>query len=113
MDLSQVCVDTALASACIGSHSSGSMKVLCPIGEKTFMLREDGSGTIRRRSCRMCVPCSCLIAGKDLANVPQAREISDATLDRWPGYYGGTKSDEPKRLKAFEEVRRLRTQATL
>jgi hypothetical protein len=50
-----------------------------------------------------------LNAGKDLAAVLQALEISEATLIRWRAQYGGMKSEEAKRLKALEdENRRLK-----
>ncbi len=50
-----------------------------------------------------------LNAGKDLAAVLQALEISEATLARWWAQYGGMKSEEAKRLKALEdENRRLK-----
>ena len=50
-----------------------------------------------------------LNAGKDLATVLQALEISEATLLRWRAQYGGMKSEEAKRLKALEdENRRLK-----
>jgi putative transposase len=44
-----------------------------------------------------------LSAGKDLAAVLQALEISEATLNRWRNQYGGMKSEEAKRLKHLEE----------
>jgi putative transposase len=44
-----------------------------------------------------------LSAGKDLAAVLQAMEISEATLNRWRNQYGGMKSEEAKRLKHLEE----------
>ena len=44
-----------------------------------------------------------LAAGKDLAAVLQALEISEATLNRWRNQYGGMKSEEAKRLKHLEE----------
>ena len=44
-----------------------------------------------------------LAAGKDLAAVLQALEISEATLNRWRSQYGGMKSEEAKRLKHLEE----------
>ena len=51
-----------------------------------------------------------LNAGKDLAAVLQALEISDTTLDRWRGQYGGMKCEEAKRLKHLEdENKRLKT----
>jgi hypothetical protein len=44
-----------------------------------------------------------LAAGKDLAAVLQALEVSEATLNRWRSQYGGMKSEEAKRLKQLEE----------
>jgi putative transposase len=44
-----------------------------------------------------------LAAGKDLAAVLQALEISEATLARWRNQYGGMKSVEARRLKHLEE----------
>ena len=44
-----------------------------------------------------------LAAGKDLAAVLQALEVSEATLARWRTQYGGMKSEEAKRLKHLEE----------
>lgn len=44
-----------------------------------------------------------LAAGKDLAAVLQALEISEATLNRWRTQYGGMKSEEAKRLKQLED----------
>ena len=50
-----------------------------------------------------------LNAGKDLAAVLQALEISEATLARWRAQYGAMKPEEAKRLMALEdENRRLR-----
>jgi hypothetical protein len=50
-----------------------------------------------------------LNAGKDLAAVLQALEISEATPHCWRAQYGGMKSEEAKRLKALEdENRRLK-----
>lgn len=50
-----------------------------------------------------------LNAGKDLAAVLQALEVSESTLARWRGQYGGMKSEEAKRLKELEdENRRLK-----
>ena len=42
-------------------------------------------------------------AGKTTAEVLQALEISEATLNRWRNQYGGMKSEEAKRLKQLEE----------
>lgn len=44
-----------------------------------------------------------LAAGRDLAAVLQALEVSEATLARWRNQYGGMKSEEAKRLKQLEE----------
>ena len=50
-----------------------------------------------------------LNAGKDLAAVLQSLEVSESTLERWRGQYGGMKSEEAKRLKTLEdENRRLK-----
>ncbi len=50
-----------------------------------------------------------LNAGKDLAAVLQALEISEATYDRWRNQYGGMKAEEAVRLKKLEdENRRLK-----
>ena len=50
-----------------------------------------------------------LNAGKDLAAVPQALEVSQSTFDRWRSQYGGMKAEEAKRLKELEdENRRLK-----
>lgn len=46
---------------------------------------------------------SMLNAGKDLAAVLQALEVSESTLDRWRKQYGGMKSEEAKRLKTLED----------
>ena len=42
-------------------------------------------------------------AGKDLAAVLQALEISEPTFDRWRNQYGGMKAAEAKRLKELEQ----------
>ena len=42
-------------------------------------------------------------AGKTIAEVLQALEVSEATLSRWRSQYGGMKSEEAKRLKQLEE----------
>jgi hypothetical protein len=47
-----------------------------------------------------------LNAGKDLAVVLQALEVSEATYERWRNRYGGMKSEEAKRLKELEEENR-------
>jgi transposase-like protein len=44
-----------------------------------------------------------LNAGKELAEVLQGLEISEATLHRWRAQYGGMKAQEAKRLKELEE----------
>lgn len=42
-------------------------------------------------------------AGKSIAEVLQALEVSEGTLNRWRNQYGGMKSEEAKRLKNLEE----------
>lgn len=50
-----------------------------------------------------------LNAGKDLAAVLQALEISESSYDRWRNHYGGMKAEEAVRLKKLEdENRRLK-----
>ena len=50
-----------------------------------------------------------LNAGKDLAAVLQALEVSESTLESWRAQYGGMKCEEAKRLKHLEdENRRLK-----
>jgi transposase-like protein len=50
-----------------------------------------------------------LNAGKDLAAVLQALEVSESTFDRWRNQYGGMKAEEAKRLKELDdENRRLK-----
>jgi transposase-like protein len=44
-----------------------------------------------------------LNAGKDLAAVLQALEVSEATYLRWRSQYGGMKAEEAKRLKELED----------
>ena len=44
-----------------------------------------------------------LNAGKELGEVLQSLEISEATLHRWRAQYGGMKAQEAKRLKELEE----------
>lgn len=44
-----------------------------------------------------------LNAGKPMAEVCQALEVSEATLHRWRNQYGGMKSEEAKRLKELDE----------
>jgi phage anti-repressor protein len=47
-----------------------------------------------------------LNAGKDLAVVLQALEVSESTYERWRSQYGGMKSEEAVRLKQLEEENR-------
>jgi hypothetical protein len=44
-----------------------------------------------------------LNAGKDLAVVLQALEVSEATYCRWRNQYGGMKAEEAVRLKKLED----------
>ena len=58
-----------------------------------------------------------LASGKDLAEVLQALEISEATYHRWRNQYGGMKGEEAKRLKELEtensRLKRLLAEAEL
>src|SRR4051812_37204847 len=49
-----------------------------------------------------------LNAGKDVAAVLQALEISEATYLRWRNQYGGMKSEEPALVKRILETARRR-----
>ena len=50
-----------------------------------------------------------LNAGKEMAAVLQALEVSESTYARWRSQYGGMKSEEAVRLKKLEdENRRLK-----
>jgi hypothetical protein len=50
-----------------------------------------------------------LTAGKDLAAMLQALEISESSYDRWRNQHGGMKAEEAVRLKTLEdENRRLK-----
>jgi putative transposase len=44
-----------------------------------------------------------LNAGKDLAVVLQALEVSEASYGRWRNQYGGMKAEEAVRLKKLED----------
>ena len=44
-----------------------------------------------------------LNAGKELAAVLQALEVSESTYDRWRNQYGGMKAQEAVRLKKLED----------
>jgi putative transposase len=56
-------------------------------------------------------------AGKDLAAILQALEVSEATYHRWQLQYGGMKAQEAKRLKELEQenarLKRLLAEAEL
>ena len=58
-----------------------------------------------------------LNAGKELAAVLQALEVSEATYHRWQSQYGGMKAQEAKRLKELEQenarLKRLLAEAEL
>lgn len=58
-----------------------------------------------------------LAAGKGIAEVCQALEVSEATFHRWRNQYGGMKAEEAKRLKELEEenkrLKRLLAEAEL
>jgi len=44
-----------------------------------------------------------LNAGKSVAHVCQALEVSEATFHRWRNQYGGMKCEEARRLKDLEQ----------
>ena len=44
-----------------------------------------------------------LNAGKSVAQVCQALEVSEATFHRWRNQFGGMKCEEAKRLKELEQ----------
>ena len=44
-----------------------------------------------------------LNSGKELGDVLQVLEVSEATYHRWRNQYGGMKSEEARRLKELEE----------
>jgi len=44
-----------------------------------------------------------LNAGKELAAVLQALEVSESTFSRWRAQYGGMKAEEAVRLKKLED----------
>ena len=44
-----------------------------------------------------------LNAGRELGEVLQVLEVSEATYHRWRNQYGGMKSEEARRLKELEE----------
>lgn len=50
--------------------------------------------------------CVVLNAGKDLAAVLQAVEVSESTLGRWRAHYGEMKCEEAKRLMHLEDENR-------
>jgi transposase-like protein len=58
-----------------------------------------------------------LNAGKSLAHVFQALEVSEASYHRWRNQYGGMKCEEAKRLKELESensrLKRLLAEAEL
>ena len=96
--------------ACLGNPDPCDMKVYCPEGKETF---DDDETTEEAPSrggrCKLRDADAMLNAGKDLAAVLQALEVSESTLDRWRAQYGGMKCEEAKRLKHLEdENRRLK-----
>lgn len=44
-----------------------------------------------------------LAAGRQLGQICQTLEVSEATLHRWRQQYGGMKAEEAKRLKELEQ----------
>jgi hypothetical protein len=70
--------------ACIGNPDPGGTKVKALTGEETF---DDAQTTEEAQARAVCAKVRdqdpMLNAGKDLAEVLQALEISEATLARW------------------------------
>ena len=89
--------------ACSPKTDPVAMRVIAALGgaEEDSRCRRSGSGMAEEivRKLRDAM----LAAGKDLAAVLQALEISEATLNRWRSQYGGMKSEEAKWLKHLED----------
>jgi transposase-like protein len=84
------------------------MKVSSPTGKETFSM---STKRRKRHSPEQIVrklrdADAMLNAGKDMAAVLQALEISESTYERWRNQYGGMKSEEAVRLKKLEEENR-------
>jgi putative transposase len=97
--------------ACFGIPDPADIKVYCPTGKETF---DDDETTkeapYRGDRCEARDAEAMLNAGKDLAAVLQALEVSESTCDRWRAQYGGMKYEEAKKLKQLEdENKRLKT----
>src|SRR3989337_647897 len=80
----------------------------CPGGQGDSRCRrsDEGSDTVRSPPGRMRKlrdSDAMLNAGKDLAAVLQALEVSEATHHRWRAQYGGMKAEEAVRLKKLED----------
>ena len=68
------------------------------------MTGSEGSGTVPEEIVRKLRDADAMLnAGKDVAAVLQALEVSEATYLRWRNQYGGMKAEEAKRLKQLEE----------
>lgn len=86
------------------------MKVIGPQGKETFEMTKRRKRHNPEQIVRKLRDADAMLnAGKDLAAVLQALEVSQSTFDRWRNQYGGMKAEEAKRLKELEdENRRLK-----
>jgi putative transposase len=86
------------------------MKVFSPLGKETFMTTRGRRRHSPEQIIRKLRDSEAMLnAGKDLAAVLQALEVSQSTYERWRAQYGGMKAEEAKRLKELEdENRRLK-----
>jgi transposase-like protein len=79
------------------------MKVSSPTGKETFSM---STKRRKRHSPEQIVrklrdADAMLNAGKDMAAVLQALEISESTYERWRNQYGGMKSEEAVGLRSW------------
>ena len=87
------------------------MKVFSPQGKETFLMsaKRKKRHTPEQIVRKLRDADAMLNAGKDVAAVLQALEVSEQTYHRWRNQYGGMKAEEAVRLKKLEdENRRLK-----
>lgn len=91
---------------CLPANQSSLRRAINPAGQHAGNTACQLAGTALRK---LRDADAMLMAGKDLAAILQALEVSEATYHRWRNQYGGMKSEEAKWLKLLEdENRRLR-----
>jgi putative transposase len=79
------------------------------VGEETLMTKRRKRHSPEQIVAKLRDADAMLNAGKDLAVVLQALEVSESSYLRWKNQYGGMKSEEAIRLKKLEdENRRLK-----